>query len=101
MYAGIAAAGPGARLSAIGRAIADVADQHRFGLVRSFAGHGIGQVFHAAPLVKHYRNNDDTELVPGAREGPSEGGGASGWCVCPSSRTHVPPLPLRVAGCQE
>lgn len=69
MYAGIDAARAGSPVSAVGHAIADVADRHRFGLVRAFTGHGIGQVFHAAPFVKHFRNDDTMELVPGARLG--------------------------------
>lgn len=101
MYAGIAAAGPGASLSVIGRAIADVADEHRFGLVRSFAGHGIGQVFHASPLVKHYRNNDDTTLVPGAlgpkrereRGGEEEEEGEEGAPPIPAAHSHPQPPP--------
>lgn len=31
----------------------------RFGVVRQFVGHGVGRVFHAAPMVLHYRNNED------------------------------------------
>jgi methionyl aminopeptidase len=50
----IAAIGPEVRLNEAGRAIEKVADEHGFGVVREFVGHGIGRQFHCAPQVPHY-----------------------------------------------
>ncbi|CAI0429849.1 unnamed protein product [Linum tenue] len=36
----------------------DHADRHRYGVVRTFVGHGVGRVFHADPVVLHYRNRE-------------------------------------------
>lgn len=54
LMAGIQAVGPGAKLNRIGRAIDTVAARHGFGVVRSFVGHGIGELFHMDPQVPHY-----------------------------------------------
>ncbi len=51
---GVAAVAPGRPLHEIGRAIEAHADRHGFHVVRAFVGHGIGEVFHAAPQVPHY-----------------------------------------------
>ena len=51
MMAGIETVRPGAKLADIGRAIQQVADEHRYGVVRDFCGHGIGQDFHDQPSV--------------------------------------------------
>ena len=51
---GIEAVRPGRPINAIGRAIEAHAAQHRYGVVRNFVGHGIGESFHAAPSVPHY-----------------------------------------------
>jgi methionyl aminopeptidase len=45
---------PGATLGDIGHAIQSHAEANRFSVVRDFCGHGLGQVFHAAPTVLHY-----------------------------------------------
>jgi len=45
---------PGAPLNDIGRAIETHAHAEGFNVVRSFVGHGIGEVFHGAPQVPHY-----------------------------------------------
>ena len=55
MYAGIAAAQPGAYLSDISGAIEDVATEAGFGVVRAFVGHGIGTEMHEEPQVTNYR----------------------------------------------
>lgn len=52
--AGIAVVRPGEPLNAIGRAIETHAHAHRFGVVRTFVGHGIGEQFHTEPSVPHY-----------------------------------------------
>lgn len=53
MMAGIAAARPGGYLGDIGHAIQQIAEKHRYGIVRDFCGHGLGRVFHDAPNVVH------------------------------------------------
>ena len=54
MWHGIEAVKPGRPLSDIGRAIENHAKQHRYGVVRSFVGHGIGEQFHTDVQVLHY-----------------------------------------------
>ena len=54
MEAGIAAAVPGNRLGDVGAAIEAVANQHSYGVVRPFVGHGIGQQMHEDPQVPNY-----------------------------------------------
>jgi len=54
MMAGIATIRPGATLGDLGAAIEAVARAERFSVVRDFCGHGLGRVFHDAPLVMHY-----------------------------------------------
>ncbi|XVF15575.1 hypothetical protein REPUB_Repub09cG0166100 [Reevesia pubescens] len=34
-----------------------------YGVVRQFVGHGVGLVFHADPVVLHFRNNDGGRMV--------------------------------------
>ncbi|KAL6912087.1 hypothetical protein ACP4OV_000892 [Aristida adscensionis] len=41
----------------------DHADKFRFGVVRNFVGHGVGKVFHAEPVVLHFRNNEWGRMV--------------------------------------
>jgi len=54
MWLGIEAVKPGRPLSDIGRAIEDHAKKHRYGVVRAFVGHGIGEQFHTDVQVLHY-----------------------------------------------
>lgn len=61
----IAVCRPGAEFREIGNAINDLADEHGYGVIRHFIGHGVGKVFHSAPNVLHYRNNDRTKMVVG------------------------------------
>ncbi|MFM8238558.1 MAG: type I methionyl aminopeptidase [Actinomycetota bacterium] len=66
LWAGIGAVRPGARLNEIGRAIQATAEAEGFSVVRSFVGHGIGEVFHTAPSVPHYYDpHADLVLEPG------------------------------------
>ena len=65
LYEAIHRVGPGACLTDVGDAIQDVADAYGYSTVEKYRGHGIGEVFHCAPFVKHYRNNDKLELLPG------------------------------------
>ena len=63
---GIEHARPGARLGDIGAAIHAHAEQHRYGVVREFCGHGLGRLFHDAPEVVHAaRPGTGPELRPG------------------------------------
>ncbi|KAF6176157.1 hypothetical protein GIB67_023448 [Kingdonia uniflora] len=48
---------PGVEFKQIGKTIHDHADNYRYGVVREFVGHGVGQVFHCDPVILHYRNN--------------------------------------------
>eukprot|EP00775_Hariotina_reticulata_P003656 gene3656-3917_t len=50
--------GPGVPLTAIGVACSQVAQKHKFTVVRDFIGHGVGTVFHAAPHVFHHKNTE-------------------------------------------
>nr|CAD1842604.1 unnamed protein product [Ananas comosus var. bracteatus] len=56
---------PGVEVNRIGKTIHDHADKFRFGVVRQFVGHGVGRVFHADPVVLHYRNNERGCMVLG------------------------------------
>ena len=67
MMAGIAAAKPGGCLTAVGAAIHEVADKYNFSSVRKYCGHGVADVFHAPPYVKHFRNSDECLLLPGEK----------------------------------
>jgi methionyl aminopeptidase len=51
---GIAQAKPGNRLSDISAAIQEEVDKHGYGIVRDFAGHGIGKRMHEAPEILNY-----------------------------------------------
>ncbi len=68
MHAGIGAVAPGARVQDIGRAIEAEVDRHggRFGIVREFIGHGIGDQFHTSLQIPHYFDpRATTVLEPG------------------------------------
>ena len=66
MDEGIAAAGPGQPVHAIGRAIERHARKHGLGVVREFIGHGIGTEFHSGLQIPHYHDaRASTILVPG------------------------------------
>ena len=51
---GIEAVKPGRPLSDIGKAIEKHAKKYRYGVIRAFIGHGIGEQFHADIQVLHY-----------------------------------------------
>ena len=74
MEAGIAAAMPGNRLGDVGAAIEAVANEHGYGIVRPFVGHGIGQSMHEDPQV--------AELRPARHRAC----GSKRACASPSSR---------------
>ena len=54
MYKGIKQVRPGGYLGDIGHVIQRHAEKNRFGIVREYCGHGIGEVFHDEPQVLHY-----------------------------------------------
>jgi methionyl aminopeptidase len=54
MRRGIAAVRPGATLGDIGHAIQRFAESRGHSVVRQYAGHGIGRVFHGPPTIGHY-----------------------------------------------
>jgi len=54
MWHGIEAVCPGRPISDVGRAIEAHAKQHRYGVVRAFIGHSIGETFHGDIQVLHY-----------------------------------------------
>lgn len=54
MWYGIEAVVPGRPLSDIGRAIESHAKKYRYGVVKAFIGHGIGEQFHTDVQVLHY-----------------------------------------------
>ena len=51
---GIKKVKPGNTIGDIGYAIQTYAEEKGYSVVRDFCGHGIGQVFHAAPNILHY-----------------------------------------------
>jgi methionyl aminopeptidase len=65
LRAAIATCAPGSCLSDIGGAISDVAEANGYSTIEEYRGHGIGETFHCAPFVKHYRNFDKLELTAG------------------------------------
>ena len=66
MWRGIDAVRHGRPVSDIGRAIEDHAKVNRFGVVRAFIGHGIGEQFHTDLQILHYYDpNATTVMRPG------------------------------------
>ncbi|KAG5528771.1 hypothetical protein RHGRI_029438 [Rhododendron griersonianum] len=59
----ISVCAPGVEYKKIGKTIQDHADIHRYGVVRQFVGHGVGRVFHADPVIMHYRNKDPGRMI--------------------------------------
>jgi methionyl aminopeptidase len=63
---GIEAVKPGRPISDIGRAIEQHADKYGYGVVRSYCGHGIGDVFHTNLQIPHYFDaRSNTKMEPG------------------------------------
>ncbi len=66
MYEGIKAIRPYQPVSNIGSVINDICDKYNYGIVRDLCGHGVGLIFHADPMVEHYRTKRPSMiLVPG------------------------------------
>ncbi len=64
--AGIAAIRAGRPMHVIGAAVEEVAGERGYGIVAEYGGHGIAEIFHAAPHVNHtYSRRDDAELLGG------------------------------------
>ena len=63
MWLGIEAVTPGRPLSDIGKAIETHAKKYRYGVIRAFVGHGIGEEFHGdiqvSALLRHPQFADD------------------------------------------
>jgi methionyl aminopeptidase len=63
---GIGQAKPGNTMGDVAHAIQSHAEKHRYGVVRDFCGHGLGQLFHDSPEVVHVgRPETGPELKPG------------------------------------
>ncbi|HEU0103343.1 MAG TPA: type I methionyl aminopeptidase [Mycobacteriales bacterium] len=68
MWAGLAAARPGGRLSDIGAAVQATVRPHGYGLLEDYTGHGIGTAMHEPPPVPNLAPQGPgrgIELVPG------------------------------------
>jgi len=91
LYAGIAAALPGNRVTDISRAVQEYVEGNHFSVVREFVGHGVGRTMHEEPQVPNFVDrNSNQRLRPGmtlAIEPMVNAGGASvkilkdGWTV--------------------
>ncbi|KAI6004732.1 methionyl aminopeptidase [Pisolithus albus] len=66
LEAGIGACNPGRPFRDIGRAIHDLIQQTPgYSVCTSFAGHGIGKVFHRPPWIYHTLNEEPGTMLPG------------------------------------
>jgi methionyl aminopeptidase len=63
MMAGIERVKPGASLWEIGNAIQNIAEKNGYSVVRDYCGHGIGKIFHTAPNVVHYREENNKKII--------------------------------------
>jgi methionyl aminopeptidase len=63
LWRGIEAVQPGLPVNVIGRAIEDHARQFRYGVVRSFIGHGIGEQFHTDLQIPHFYDPRATTIM--------------------------------------
>jgi methionyl aminopeptidase len=66
LYAAIEASIPGNYISDVSAAVQKVADEHHFGIVRDFCGHGIGRALHEDPPVPNYvQSGKGSRVKPG------------------------------------
>ncbi|MDQ3878828.1 MAG: type I methionyl aminopeptidase [Actinomycetota bacterium] len=66
LSAAIAQCRPGKRLGDVGYAVEQIASRERFGIVREYAGHGVGRALHEEPWVPNYGPPGRREvLTPG------------------------------------
>ena len=56
---------PGVPWRRIGATVQDLSDQHGYGSVAEFCGHGIGQDFHMLPFIHHCINSEPGEMQAG------------------------------------
>ncbi|KAI6668345.1 hypothetical protein NL676_016171, partial [Syzygium grande] len=63
LYKAISVCAPGVEFKKIGRTIHDHADKYCYGVVHQFVGHGVGRVFHADPVILHFRNDEGGRMV--------------------------------------
>ena len=61
----IAICGPGQCFSQIGEVIEQVAANRDYRIIHEFCGHGTGELLHMPPFVRHFRNNDRVQMMPG------------------------------------
>jgi methionyl aminopeptidase len=54
---------PGVFYRKIGNKIGKIVKKYNFSIVRTYCGHGVGEVFHSAPNVSHYPSNKDTGVM--------------------------------------
>ena len=62
-WKGIEAVRPGRPVSDIGRAIEEHAKANRYGVVKAFIGHGIGEQFHTDIQILHYYDSRSTLIM--------------------------------------
>ncbi len=62
-WRGIEAVKVGRPLSDIGRAIEDTVKPYKYGVVRAFVGHGIGEQFHTEIQVLHYYDSRSSTIM--------------------------------------
>ena len=66
LAAGIAVARPGVHVGDIGVAVAAVAKEHKYKIIRDLSGHGVGYAVHEAPEILNYgRAGEGEELCAG------------------------------------
>ena len=66
LWRGIGAVHPGGFVGDLGHAIQSFVEPRGYSVVRQFSGHGIGRVFHSAPVVPHLGTPGNGErLFPG------------------------------------
>ncbi len=66
LYNAIEAAVPGNYISDVSAAVQKTADEHHFGIVREFCGHGIGRALHEDPPVLNYvQSGKGPKVKPG------------------------------------
>ncbi|KAG2041283.1 methionyl aminopeptidase [Suillus americanus] len=65
LEAGINACGPGRPFNGIGRAIHEIVRNTCHSVCPTFAGHGIGTVFHRPPWIYHTLNEEPGVMLPG------------------------------------
>lgn len=62
----INACGPQVPFKDIGCSIQEYVDKNStYSISHDFCGHGIGETFHQAPLIEHYKNENEDIMLPG------------------------------------